>query len=386
MAALCLMVSASPMFAQSTTPVRAVVVGELVGRRTIDDLKIMMPGGFYLVSGAGNGKPFRITDANRDQIAIRFNENVTPSPVNPNTIKYRFYESERALISALILEEIDFAVLEHAESALEVQRSNLTFRPVPVRNDSNKVKLVCYNNRSAVLRNKNVRIALSYGIDHGAILKMIANKAHLAHGPFDEDSPLYNSGMESYRYQPKKAVALLKRSGWDDSDNDRILEKNGEPFVLPLYYSKGVRLDEAISREIKLNLFRVGIDVEPRGLTKQELLLRLNSGDFQAILMDYTFKNSVESLEAFFAKDGPDNYMGYNGANFEKNLKFYYGMETAASRKTLIQSLQKIINADQPVTFLYFKWLTHYVVNINKFDNYLDSRGNPKPFVLWRIK
>ncbi|HEX9653161.1 MAG TPA: GxGYxYP domain-containing protein, partial [bacterium] len=71
---------------------------------------------------------------------------------------------------------------------------------------------------------------------------------------------------------------------------------------------------------------------------------------------------------------------------FENYLKFYHDVDDPSRKETLIKSMQGVINREQPATFLYFKWLTHYMINVNKFDNYRDVRGGLRPFDEWILK
>ena len=374
------------LFAQQKD--RVLVIGELIGRVDKRDWKINTKQGLLPVFGAGNGRPFTAFGRSSNEVVIRFFNSNESEIFNPNTVIYRFYETERALISALILDEIDTAVLESELSALEVKKSNNHFSAVPVRPDSNMVKLVFYNHRNPALKSKQVRRALSFAINHGRIIQKILfkGKATLARGPFDDNSPLFNQGMESYKYNPKRAVQLLQQAGWRDSNGDGILDRAGQPLTLNFYYPKGLRLDESISRQIKIDLLRVGVEVNPKPLAKSKMIANLASGDFDAILIDYTFENKIESLKRVFSTSGDDNYMGYASNLFEDRLNFYHETSDPTMKKTLIKSLQEVINQDQPVTFLYFKWWTHYLVNLEKFRNHRDLGGNIHPFQDWIIR
>lgn len=382
-------------YAQPTVsgPKRQIVVGELLGRTDIRELKIQTRLGRIHLISSGNSKPFAIVNQSPARIELQFHASYELKKNNPNKIIYRFYETERALMSALILEEVDFAVLENEVTASEVGRSNNHIVPLPQYMTPNTVKMICYNHRKAILKSRKVRRALAYAINHNDILKKIilGGKANLARGPFDDDSPLYNPGMESYKYNPKLAIELLKEAGWRDKNREGVLQKAGVPFRITLYFQKGLSIDEAISRQVKINLLKIGVDVNPRPLTKSEINDHLHTRDFDAVLMDYTFENNIASLEEFFSANGSNNYMSYHSNTIENYLKFYHEIDDEKQKVTLIKSMQSIINRDQPVNFFYFKWLTHYLVNVNKFENFrnLESKealGRFRPFEEWIIK
>ncbi|MFQ6113468.1 MAG: ABC transporter substrate-binding protein [bacterium] len=358
-----------------------------MGRTDVREVKILTSQGYVPLLSVGNEKPFELIKNTPRQLVLQYHLTDSFESNNPNQIVYQFYESERALISALILDEVDFAILENEASALEVRKSNAHFLPLPRQMEPNTVKMICYNNRNDFLKSRKVRQALSYAINRDKIIKrLLGGKAYAAKGPFDSDSPLYTSGLESYSYDPKKAIRLLFEVGIVDSDRDGILDKSGKPLRFSLFYQKGLILDEAISRLIKIDLIKIGVDVNPKPLTKKEINDNLRSGTFEAVLMDHTFENNVQSLEDFFSADGSMNYPGYRSSIFETRSRFYHQTENPGTRKTLIKSMQIVVNEDQPVNFLYFKWNTHYMINIRKLDNYRDSQGNIRPYEEWIIK
>lgn len=367
-------------------------IGELKGRTDSRDIKIPTTQGLIPITGEGNGKPFAIVSHSPDQVTLKFYRKKNFDPRNPKYLTIKFYETERALITGLILDEIDVAVLESERSATEVKKSNSHFLPLPIPMAANRVKLVVYNHRNEFLKNKEVRKAISYGIDHNYIIKKIilGGKASIARGPFDENSPSYNPGMPTYKYNPRLALQKLKEEGWHDDNRNGILEKNGKALTIDLFYQKGLRLDEQISRIIKINLIKLGIDVRPKPLEKRTLNDKMATGDFDAALTDHTFEDGLESLESFFSVRGDKNYAGYKNSTLERYIGFYKNAKKSSQRLTLLQSLQSVINSDQPATFLYFKWLTHYLVNVEKFENFRYTEG-PKsgkirPFEEWLLK
>ncbi|RMF62369.1 MAG: hypothetical protein D6743_12180, partial [Calditrichaeota bacterium] len=275
---------------QNHRNLRELVIGELVGKTDMRRLTVLTSEGELPVFGQGNGKPFTVFSTSRNRVVLQFHTSPLIESYNPNRLVFQFYETERALISALILDEVDVGVLDDEVSASEVRNANHHILALPVTMKPNTVKMVCYNHRNPILKSSKVRVALSYAIDHNAIIKKIIlkGKATLARGPYDTDSRLYNPGMETYKYNPKQAIRLLKEAGWRDHDRDGILDRNGVPFRLQLFYPKGLRLEEAISRQILINLIKIGVEVTPRPLSKHELNLRLESGEFDAVLMDYT--------------------------------------------------------------------------------------------------
>lgn len=369
---------------------RQIIIGDMIGRTDPDELEILTGQGALTVSDLTDSDPLQLISQSSNELILRYKKTGDGLVFrHPTQIVYRFYDSERALISALILDEVDFAVLENEKSAEEVRNANDHILPLPRVMTPNTVKLVCYNTTYDLLSSSAVRTAFAYGIDHKRIIEnILGGKAHLASGPFDIDSPLITSGLQSYRFNPKKAILLLEEAGWKDTDGDRIRDKDGRPLRFTLYYGKGLSIDEAVAREIKNNLSKIGVDVHPRPMSKSQINAHLRSGEFEAVLMTHTFQNSVESFNDFFSAEGSHNYMGYYSQTLKNYIGFYQKQPDAEKKKTLFKSMQLVVNREQPVNFLYFKWNTHYMINIKKIDNYRDTtaRGKIRPFEEWIIK
>jgi len=371
---------------------KTVVFGELIGRTDSNEFKLLTRNGVIPVVRGAQNKTFEIVERSQMRIVVRFTEQARRDSRTPGSVIIQFFESERKLISALILDEVDVAYLESEASAFEVQKSNNNILPLPISADKNKAKMVVYNHRNPLFKNKKQREAISYGINHDYIINRVlsAGKATIARGPFDDNSPLYNSGMKSYRHDPRLALQLLGNLGWRDKNLDGILEKKNRKFKFKLLYQKGMRLDEAISRVIKINLIKLGVDVQPIPVTKREMSQRLREGAFDAALIEQTFTEELASIQAFFGRVGKLNFMAFSNPKLENYFEFYQATDSKAQKKTLIKSMQQVINDEQPVTFLYFKWLTHYLVNVNRFENfrYMEglNSGKIKPFEEWRTK
>ncbi|MCH7680326.1 hypothetical protein IID10_13350, partial [candidate division KSB1 bacterium] len=72
------------------------VIGELIGRVDKRDWKINTKQGLLPVFGAGNGRPFTAFGRSSNEVVIRFFNPKESEIFNPNTVIYRFYETERA--------------------------------------------------------------------------------------------------------------------------------------------------------------------------------------------------------------------------------------------------------------------------------------------------
>lgn len=365
-----------------------VTIGELEGRFAPGALLSNPMPPFYFLNNMPANTPgdFRQTDTKN--IVFRTKNSINPSFPAGRRIQYQFFESEWSLIAALITQKIDFARLISEESAREIAKSNRMIHVLPELLPNHTVTLLSFNCRHSHWGRTEVRQALSYAIDKSGIVdQLLKKRADLARGPFNREFEAYESSLEEFRYNPKKAIELLQAGGWHDYNNDGILEdRNGNPLKIELLYRQGLVLDEQLVRWIKINWNQIGVDVKPRPVLFAQLQTLLNSGQFDVVLMEHQFEESVESLEAFFSVQTASGFSGYSSSRLHNYFRLYHRIEDPVRRKILIQSIQKVINQEQPVIFLYFKWLMFNFINRNRIENYLDSAGNLRPVPAWQIK
>ena len=356
------------------------IIGKLSGNTDQKALTILTAEGPVKVYKQKN-LPFLIIENSRDELILKTNK----GQAYLDSIVFRFFDSERALVASLITDEVDFATLENEDSVAEVLKCNRKFRVIPVPFEPNTVVMLCYNNRHPILRDKRIRQALTQAINCRAIIeKLLKNKADPAFGPLNSDSWAYNPHLKRYPFNPQRAVIVLKRLGWKDTDGDGVLDKNGYPFRFSLIYEKGLIINEEVVREIKFNLNEIGIDVLPLPLTKTAIKRRLKARDFDSVLLRHRFQEDAESLGRFFSSTSEDNFIGYQSPTLDNYINLLKRAQDVNRRRSLLQGIQAVLARDLPVTFLYFKWNYYHLVNCREFDNFLNKKkGRLNPLEQW---
>ncbi len=81
-----------------------------------------------------------------------------------------------------------------------------------------------------------VRQAISMAIDRDLICdSLLEGMDQTASAPFSSNLYWSNDNLETPSYDPEEAIALLEEAGWSDSDNDGIMDKDGEDLKLSLF-------------------------------------------------------------------------------------------------------------------------------------------------------
>jgi ABC-type transport system substrate-binding protein len=362
---------------------RDLVVGELSGRVDPVDIWNMIQTRYYPVIG-NNTNLEKVIDSSQEQI-YKVNYPEGNFVDHPGRVIFKFYDSENSLIAATIIEEIDFAITESYGAAEEVDKSTSSFRVHFRYQNPNHVKLIAYNNQNYILKSAAVRQALTYAIDRSYILeKILGRAAYLADGPLSRESK-FHAPVDEYKFNPRKALQLLHQDNWIDSDDDGVLDKNGQPFRISLIYEKGVLLEEQLATRIKIDWNKIGIDVIRKPLVKSEIKEKMKERNYDVILTSHIFDETIESFEGFFGSTSDENFLGYKNRKVDHFISLYKIQKEPTSKKLMFQAIQRQVSEDQAAAFLFYLWVDRYFVNQKKFTNFM-SKGQLLPFTDWKLR
>lgn len=395
-AVLCFEAATFPLQAQEPGLSRdqIVVVGKLVGQDDPRQLSIQINQTIFPLEGSANARPFDFFRKNAQVLSVIFqlpaNEEITPLPtaldLRPRGVDFRFFPTERSLISAMLLEEVDYANLNSETAADDIQKASTTFQIKPIKPDSNTVEMICYNFAHPVLRERAVRHALSYAVNREKMVRQfLLNRADVARGPYEKESRFYASGAKEFGYNPRRAIALLEEAGWHVSSRERMRVRSGQPLRFRLLFPEGMILKEQIVRQIKIDWNQIGVDVIPVPVSAAALQDSLKRGRFDAALVRHRFEESSQSLLDFFGDGSGKGSFAYvnpgvvHTANLSKKILQENGARQVALR------MQTLMSEDQIATFLFHPWLTFHIFNAAKFENYFTQEGL-QPYHKWVIR
>ncbi|MBC8182540.1 hypothetical protein H8E88_15690 [candidate division KSB1 bacterium] len=366
---------------------RDVIVGELLGRVDPDDLDQLMRTNYYPTISKNKNIVYRLEKRTSREVIYRIEYPSYWSTDHPERIVFKFFDSEQSLAAAIITDKIDFAITESNEIAQEIHNATGAFFIHFRFKKPHFVKMLAYNNGHFILRNKNVRKALTYSIDREYIRKnILKTQANFADGPISGDSKFHVSNLEAYKFNPRKAFQLLRDESWVDKNGDGIIEKNTMPLRINLAYEKGVLLEEQIARRIKIDWNKLGVDVIRTPMTKDEMKANLAGKDYDVMLMNNLFQDNIKSFSENFMSKSQNNFLAYNSRTTDRYIKSHKSMDSAASQKLMLQAIQNQINKDHPAAFLFFLWLERFFVNRAKFENFVTKKKELLPFTEWRFK
>lgn len=140
-----------------------------------------------------------------------------------------------ARLMALQSGEVDFSAesLQTEDIQMLAKDENLTTMASP---GSRGFHLI-FNYEKEALQDKKVRQAINYAIDRDSIANnLLEGNGIAAKGMFNAEVVPYVTDANSpgYAFEPEKARQLLKEAGYEDTNGDGYVDKNGENLSLSL--------------------------------------------------------------------------------------------------------------------------------------------------------
>ena len=228
-----------------------------------------------------------------------------------------------------------------------------------------------------------VRQAMNYAVDKDLLVEAIyEGRAEALPGPLSPYNNYVNKSLAPYPYDPDKALALLEEAGWTDSDDDGMLDKDGEPFAFTIDTLEPWRpLAEAVA-----SMFRdIGIDANVRFWEYSVVKPMLQAGERMAWLDDWG-DSAFDPVGHFEAKwHGPvegqpygrGNWSGYDNERVNELTKLGETTPDPTDRQTIYDEAQQIVFDEAPAVFLVLPEEAEGAsVAIQNWEPASDSREN----------
>ena len=266
---------------------------------------------------------------------------------------FRVVPAKSALFNQLLAGNIDLVDdVPPAEAARVQANPDLELRIFADRSYTH----ICWNLDNELFADPNVRRALGLAIDREALIDVVySGFARPSAGPVLSTMWAFNRDLEALPFDPVAAAELLAAAGWNDSDADGTLDRNGRNFEFEFLAPAESDVRQDISLMIERDLGRIGITVVPRFIEFGAVQAALSEGDFDAFANRWIEPTQVD-LEGIWHSAPPDvptfNFGHYSSPEVDRLLGEVASTPDFANQKPLLDRIQEIIVADQPYTFL----------------------------------
>lgn len=236
---------------------------------------------------------------------------------------------------------------------------------------TNQLEMLCMNNHSKELT-KNVRMAIRYAIDPDKIISNVySNMAIATDTPMYPGTWMYNDSLAPYfLYNPDEARRLLEAEGWEDSDEDGILDRlnnEGKPTNLHLSFyvyeepDNNVRMEAA--NMIADMLAEVGISTKINLVSMTSAKEKLSAGSFDLALIAFAM-DTCPDPGFLLMKRNTGNYSRYASDRMEELFNKLRKTVTQEEYRSVLYQIQERFAEDCPFVCLYYRTgsiLTRYM-------------------------
>ena len=318
----------------------------------------------FIAKPIGTG-PFKFVSAQpgfEEVILERFDDyyggspDLTPvGPACVNQVVFRVNPEASTRVSALLAGEVDI-ITNVPQDLIESLSANENIQVKTAA--GTQPKWLELNVNMALFDDVNVRKALNYAVDKDLIIEQIyGGRAVALPGALSPFNSFANTSLSPYPYDTAMALDLLSQAGWEDTDGDSMLDKDGQPLAFTIDTLEEWRpLAEAVA-----DMYRaIGIDANVRFWEYSVIQPQLLAGDRQAYLDDWgdSAFDPVGHFEAKwhgFVADTPYGRGSFSTYNNERVNELIEQGETTGdtpARQALYDEAQQIVYDETPAVFL----------------------------------
>ncbi|MCG6950642.1 MAG: ABC transporter substrate-binding protein [Acidobacteria bacterium] len=299
--------------------------------------------------------PYRVASHTRQQEIVLEKNPTYWVPDRPRIarIVFRVVPSKNSLFTQFLAGELDLVNGVPPTEATKVQTDpDLELRIFQDRSYTH----VCWNVDNPLFADENIRRALGLAIDRQTLIDVVYEGfARPSIGPVLSTMWAFNQELEPLAFDPSEATRLLNDAGWEDSDGDGILDRDGQEFSFEILAPSVSEVRQDVALMIERDLGRIGIEVVPRFIEWGAVQAAVSTADFDAFVNRWIEPTQVD-LEGIWRSTPPDiptfNFGRYANAEVDHLLDEVAMAADFETQKPLLDRIQEIIVADQPYTFL----------------------------------
>jgi len=276
---------------------------------------------------------------------------------------FKMMPDDNTAVTSLKNGEVDIITLRNSDVFANLRKEDEAsdkfqfFTPAIIR-----YYYIALNNDRPQLQDKNVRRALAHLLDIDKIINTIDyGLGRRTIGHFNPAKAYYNDKLAPIGYDAEQAKKLLQNAGWQDTDNNGILDKQidgkKEELSIEILIS-GNALGESVALLFQNNAKEVGVNInitrkKSSLISKEHTSTRKYDMAALAIVQDASPDDPYSRWHSSMAIPGERNYANYRSEAADKIIEQIRETRDEEKRSYLYLRLQEIMYEDQPVIFLY---------------------------------
>jgi peptide/nickel transport system substrate-binding protein len=215
-----------------------------------------------------------------------------------------------------------------------------------------------FNLKHPFFKDRRVRQAIACAIDKSEIIDVVLfGLGSPATGPYVPNTWPYNPNVKKYPYNPERARQLLKEAGWEDTDGDGVLDKDGRPFRFTILTNMGNTLRMNTATIIQWKLAKIGIKVDIKVLEWSTFVNEfIDKRRFETVILGWSISPDPDQYDIWYSKKTKEkefNFVSYSDPEVDALLEKGRRTYNIEERKKDYFRIQEILAEDLPYIFLY---------------------------------
>lgn len=293
-----------------------------------------------------------------ENISLVRNPYATQGQANIERLVSRFIPDLASQFLELLADNIDSMGLNPIQYArIFPARPDLNKKIALYKELGNSYSYLGFNLKHEPFNDIRVRQAINYAIDKQELIDgVLLGLGEPVSSPYKPGTRWTNPSLKPYPYNVDKAKKLLREAGFEDHDNDGILDRNGKPLAFDILTNQN-KQREMSAVLIQRRLREIGIDVNIRVLEWASFVGRyIKTGDFDVVLLGWGLSLDPDQFSIWHSSQqepGQFNFIGYSNPRVDKLLEQGRLELDPDKRMTIYHEFAKILLEDSPVVYLY---------------------------------
>ncbi len=289
---------------------------------------------------------------------------VYPDTYNHERFRMRFIKEENVALQRLEAGDLDFDALSAEQYVKKTSGGNWGKEVFKVQMQNKAPKgygFIAWNLKEPMFKERDVRVALYHLIDREKMIeKYLYDKSLPATGPWYQQSPYANPDVEPVKFDPKKALELLKGAGWKDTDGDQVLDKviDGKKVSLRFTILLPNKDFQKFLVTFQQDAKKAGVDVQIKLVEWNSFITLLNERKFEAVTLAWSGGTSLDYdpkqiWHSDSAKNGGSNFINYSNKKVDDLIDKARKTLDREKRIPMMREVYRLIAEDAPYAFMF---------------------------------
>lgn len=311
----------------------------------------------FVTNPIGTG-PYRYVKHNKTgEILLNVNDEYYAGRPKIKSIIMKNYADQNIMAQSLMYGALDLVTYVSPRSLDEISGDQ---RMGVVPYDALSYSFIAFNQKSELLKKKEVRQALSHAVNRKEMVDaFFYGKGKLISGPYAPTSWAYNMRVKGLEFSVERAKKLLDSQGVVDTNGDGVREFEGKPaklrFIVPMAGES-----ETLKRIVLAYqgyMADIGVQVDLKFVDWMVWKGKvLKERDYDLTIASWSFDDAANILSLFHSssiKEWGNNFVGFSNQQVDSLLAEAASTANFDKRRSISHKLHQIIADEAPYTFLW---------------------------------